>query len=489
MYSVLLLPEFRLQAALRHRPELRGKPVVLVEKENTKGLVIERTESAQKFGVSPGMAAVQALARCPHLTIIPRAESQERNVKAALLEAACALSPDVEITADGYCTVDMRRSGIKDWSAFGTEIVKRLAVLELVANVGIAPNPDLAFLAARKAAPVLVVQSPEIFLSHLAVAEIDPPPRLLAVLKDWGIHTLGQLTGLPRGDLADRLGPEADWLWQRAAGGTERLLRIVRPAEEFVESFDFEREIETLEPLLFILRRFLDQLLLRLSGVNRVAGKMVLILPLENAGEYRREFSIPAPTEDRAVLFRILDTHLESLKLERRPVGCRLEIEAVSPDHQQMRFFENPLKDANRFGETLARLAALVGEENVGVVEMENTHRPDCFRLVPPRFSEVGEATEKGDELAVGLPLRRYRPAMSAQVRVVSHAPAFVVSDTAHGEVNAAHGPYRGSGGWWDREQWGVEEWDIEIAGCGIYRLGLRNGEWFVEGCYEAAIH
>ena len=489
MFTVILLPEFRLQATLRHRPELRGKPVVLVDKENAKGLVMERTEAAEKFGVTAGMAAVQALARCPHLVILPRSKGDENNVKAALLEISCSLSPDVEVTADGYCTVDMRRGGITDWSAWGTEIVRRFSALELSALVGVAPNPDLAFLAARRAAPVLVVQSPATFLSHLAVAEIDPPPHLLAVLREWGIHTLGQLTSLPRGDLADRLGPEADWLWQRAAGGTQRLLRVVRPAEEFSESFDFEREIETLEPLLFILRRFLDQLLLRLAGVNRVAGKMVLVLPLENGGEHRRMFSIPSPTADSAVLFRILDTHLESLKLEGRPNGCRLEIEAVSSDHQQMRFFENPLRDANRFGETLARLTALVGEGNVGVVEMQNTHRPDCFRLVAPRFEDLSEAIEAGDELAVGLPLRRYRPAMPAQVRVVRHEPAFVVSDTAHGEVTAAHGPYRGSGGWWDRELWGVEEWDIEIAGDGIYRLGLKNGQWVIEGCYEAAIH
>ena len=134
-------------------------------------------------------------------------------------------------------------------------------------------------------------------------------------------------------------------------------------------------------------------------------------------------------------------------------------------------------------------LLRLSGKAMLGVVEMENTHRPDCFRLVAPRFADLGEAIEAGDELAVGLPLRRYRPAMPAQVRVLRHAPAFVVSDTAHGEVTAAHGPYRGSGGWWDRELWGVEEWDIEISGCGIYRIGLRNDQWSVEGCYEAAIH
>jgi protein ImuB len=485
MYAVLLLPQFSLQVALRFREALRAQAVAVVDKENAEGLILEVTAAAADTGVVPGMTTVQALARCPGLTILPRALEQEKNLQAALLEIAGSLSPEVEVTAPGCCTVDLRRSGHTEWAAWAGKIVTRLAALEVSGRIGIAPNPDLAFLAARRAAPVLVVQSPTVFLSQLAVAEIDPPPHLLAVLKDWGIHTLGQLTSLPRGDLADRLGPDADWLWLRAAGGTQRLLRLVRPVEEFAECFDFEHEIETLEPLLFILRRFLDQLLVRLETVHRVAAKMTLVLPLENGGSYRRLFTIPSPTAEGAVLFRILDTHLENLKLESRPVGVRLEIEAINPERQQMRFFENPLRDANRFGETLARLIALVGEGHVGVAEKENTHRPDAFRIVPARFQELSTTGEEEEDLAIGLPLRRYRPAMPAQVRVVRQAPAYVVSETAHGAVRAAHGPYRGSGDWWDQQRWSLEEWDVEIAGQGIYRLGWQRGQWTVEGCYE----
>src|SRR5207245_10837869 len=89
--------------------------------------------------------------------------------------------------------------------------------------------------------------------------------EILAVLHKWGIHTLGQLAALDKEQLAARLGPEAVRMWERANGKSERLLKLVRPPESFDESFEFENEIETTEPLLFMLRRFLDQLTLRLS--------------------------------------------------------------------------------------------------------------------------------------------------------------------------------------------------------------------------------
>lgn len=40
-------------------------------------------------------------------------------------------------------------------------------------------------------------------------SRLDPSPELLSVLRDWGIHHLGQLTSLPGGELMDRMGAEA----------------------------------------------------------------------------------------------------------------------------------------------------------------------------------------------------------------------------------------------------------------------------------------
>src|SRR5213593_5298703 len=84
--------------------------------------------------------------------------------------------------------------------------------------------------------------------------------QILAILHKWGIHTLGQLAALDKEQLAARLGPEAIRMWERANGQFNRVLKRVQPPESFEESFEFENEIETAEPFLFMLRRFLEQL-------------------------------------------------------------------------------------------------------------------------------------------------------------------------------------------------------------------------------------
>src|SRR6266487_2892470 len=150
--------------------------------------------------------------------------------------------------------------------------------------------------------------------------------QIITILHKWGIHTLGELTTLGKEELGARLGPEAIRMWEGANGESNRVLKLVRPPESFEESFEFENEIETAEPLLFMLRRFLEQLAVRLSGIYLVAKELTLQITFSNSRQdepavaekqgYERVFKIPQPTNDLDLLFRMLQTHLENFRSE-----------------------------------------------------------------------------------------------------------------------------------------------------------------------------
>src|SRR5438477_3940817 len=161
--------------------------------------------------------------------------------------------------------------------------------------------------------------------------------QILAILHKWGIHTLGQLAALDKEQLGARLGPEAIRLWERANGQSNRVLKLARPPELFEENFEFENEIETAEPLLFMLRRFLEQLAVRLSAIYLVAKELTLNITFSNPPQdgsaaadsqrYERIFKIPQPTNDVDLLFRMLQTHLENFKSEHPIVAVTLTAE------------------------------------------------------------------------------------------------------------------------------------------------------------------
>src|SRR4030095_8961967 len=237
--------------------------------------------------------------------------------------------------------------------------------------------------------------------------------EVFAILHKWGIHTVGQLAALDKEQLGARLSPEAIRMWERANGPSSRLLKLIRPPESFEESFEFEHEIETAEPLLFMLRRFLEQLAVRLAAIYLVAKELTLRITFADsrqdepavAGKQsdERVFKIPQPTNDVDLLFRMLQTHLENFRSEHPIVAVALSAEPIKPSREQFGLFETTLRNPHQLSETLARLTALLGSDQIGTPVLEETHRPDAFRLQPFAWAVVsavpsGENRESGPD-------------------------------------------------------------------------------------------
>jgi len=307
--------------------------------------------------------------------------------------------------------------------------------------------------------------------------------QILVILHKWGIHTLGQLAALDKNDLAVRLGPEAVALWERANGKSMRLLKFVQPAESFAESFEFENEIETVEPLLFMLRRFLEKLSLRLANLYFVAKELTLQITFSDKSCYEHRFKIPQPTRSVETLFRMLHTHLESFKSEFPITAVSLQAEPAKPGQQQFGLFETALRDPAQLSETLARLTGLLGADRVGTPVLEDTHRPDAFQLAP--FVWQLDAAPLVQDPFPSCVLRRFRAPVSASVFLAENQPAHLRSAQLQGEVEAAHGPYHSSGNWWDEKSWARAEWDVQLENGAVCRCHREKEAWNLDGVYD----
>ena len=350
------------------------------------------------------------------------------------------------------------------------------------------PNPQIAVLPARSAKQIERVKETE---------------RIFSILHQWGIHTLGQLAALSRDDLAARLGMRAVEMWERANGRAKRILKLVSPPESFIESFEFENEIETAEPLLFILRRFLQQLATRLNVIYLVAKELRLRLTFADKSQYERIFKIPQPTNNEDILFRMLHTHLENFTSKHPIVAIELEAQPSRSVRQQFGLFETALRDPVQLHETLARLVGLLGADRVGTPVLEETHRPDAFRMESFAWEfhhpepEIGSdrprptlsPRERGacDSMAVRgyVPLRRFRKRKKATVLLEHNHPVHVRASEVDGPTIAEEGPFPLSGNWWDERGWARVEWDVEIENGVIARCHCDEEGWAIDGIYD----
>src|SRR5437667_4951792 len=308
--------------------------------------------------------------------------------------------------------------------------------------------------------------------------------QILAILHKWGIHTLGQLAALDKEQLGARLGPEAIRMWERANGQSNRVLKLVRPPESFEERFEFENEIETAEPLLFMLRRFLEQLAVRLSAIYLVAKELTLRITFAGKHNYERVFKIPQPTNDVDLLFRMLHTHLENFKSEHPIIAVALSAQPIKPAREQFGLFETTLRNPSQLSETLARLTAFLGADRVGTPVLEETHRPDAFRMEP--FTWHGLPAHPIDKMSMPRPaLRRFRPAAPASVLLDEDTPAHVRGVDSCGKVVRQHGPYLSSGNWWDEKWWARAEWDLQLENGVLCRSYESVDGWKIVGIYD----
>jgi protein ImuB len=311
--------------------------------------------------------------------------------------------------------------------------------------------------------------------------------EIFAILHKWGIHTLGQLAALDKEQLGARLGPEAIRMWERANGRSNRLLKLIRPPESFQESFEFEREIETAEPVLFMLRRFLEQLAVRLTAIYLVSKELTLRITFANKQSYERVFKIPQPTNDVDLLFRMLQTHLENFRSEHPIVAVMLSAEPIKPAGEQFGFFETTLRNPHQLSETLARLTALLGADRIGTPVLEETHRPGAFRMQPFAW-QVGAIDlnrPKAIEPTFRTALRRFRPHVAASVLQDEDTPAHVRSAEMSGKIIEQRGPYLLSGNWWDEKSWGRAEWDLQLQNGELVRAHECDGVWKIDGVYD----
>jgi hypothetical protein len=174
MFATIYLPNFYLQAALRHQTPPAGTPVGLIDEKEKKAVIIQLNAVAETAGVRLGMTPSQGLARCLSLVIKPRSAAQETSIQDILLHYGFTLSPYVEATGPGLCTVQF--TDPRHLAGKVSRVITQLAECEILAQAGISQTSDTSFLAAHLARPVLQIENPKEFLDPLPIETLAISP-------------------------------------------------------------------------------------------------------------------------------------------------------------------------------------------------------------------------------------------------------------------------------------------------------------------------
>jgi hypothetical protein len=216
--------------------------------------------------------------------------------------------------------------------------------------------------------------------------------EILDMLKLWGVRTFKEFAELPVAGVSERLGQDGLKLRELASGKSIRHLKLRQSAPEFNNTIELEYAVAELEPLAFILARLLNQICANLNAYALATNALRVEMKLENGATHEIKLNLPYPMRDHKVFLKLLLLDTEMHPPPSAVVRISITCEPVKPRVLQTGLFIPLAPEPEKLELMLARLAKLVGAENIGSPEVLDTHRPDAFRV--KRF-ELKEAKRR----------------------------------------------------------------------------------------------
>jgi len=499
-FACVEVPYFAAAVAERCEPALRERPVAVVTGAPPVTRVVEANAPARAHGVRPGITDAEAGARCPELVRRARMDEAVSAAHHALLEACLVVSPRVEDGGPGLAHVDL--GGLARLLGGDAGIAARLARaardVGLEARVGVAGVRTAARVAAGLGRPVHVVPpgGERIALAAAALADLPLAEDLVATLARWGVVTLGDLAALPRAGVAARLGVAGVAAHDLACGRDREPFRTWTPPPFWEEAQGLEWEIESLDALAAALAVVLERLCTRLAGAHLLADTLDVRLALASGAHHVRAVPLAAPMGEVRSILAVLILDLAAHPPAASVTGVAVSARVVPRRAVPRGLWQPPVPLTRDLAAALARLAALVGPDNVGAPVLLDSHHPDAVILAPfapdaARDAVVPAPTAPvtAGERTARLALRRVRPPRRIDVETDGRGRPRVVRGALSDEacVTAGAGPWRVSGEWWDTRAWSRDEWDVALTDGSVCRLAHdhRTGTWHLDGVYD----
>src|SRR6476659_9733019 len=182
----------------RDRPELRGQPVAVGGRPESRGVVAAASYEARTFGVRSAIPMARAVRLCTELVIVSPDFSKDRSVSQQVFAIYRSITPLVEPLSLDEAYLDVTENA---WDEpLGMNVARRLKSMirettGLTASAGVAPNKFLAKIASAWRKPdgltVIAPERVESFLQQLPVDALwGVGPVTASRLRERGIERL-----------------------------------------------------------------------------------------------------------------------------------------------------------------------------------------------------------------------------------------------------------------------------------------------------------
>lgn len=370
----------------RDDPSLRGKPVIVGGRPESRGVVSTASYEARKSGVHSAMPLAEARRRCPEAVFLPVNFRKYREVSLQIREIFLTYTPIMEPLSLDEAFLDVSGST----SLFGSseDIASTIKArihqeLDLTASVGVAYNKFLAKLASdlKKPNGFVVVPSNSVqeFLDPLPVERVWGVGKKTAEhLYSLNVRTVRDLRQLDINVLSKRFGALGTQLFELARGIDERPVESEREAKSVGRETTFAVDIadrDVLETILLELACDIGQTL----RTQKLKGRTITLKArYDDFQTLSRSHTLPEGTNLDDIIFRIASELLRSVTLKRPLRLLGISVHSLAAEELgQLSLFAETSNERKKLVEVTDAIKAKYGEHIITRARLLKRNRED----------------------------------------------------------------------------------------------------------------
>lgn len=369
--------------AMELRQPPQTGPIVVTDGSGARRRVIACNTAAIEAGIIIGMDAPSAMMRESQLRMLDRAKADERRAIFALASWTHQFTSDVCLDVARWLVwleVGASLRYFNSLTTLYTQLERGIERLGYTTSIGIAPTIEAAAVLTKHPGLLPVLNESEIrrALGPLPLAGLEIGTRAIDQLHTTGLRTVADLLGVPSEALARRFGEELPDYLQRLLGERADVRRRHRAPAVYRRRYDFMEGVESVDGLLFPLRRILQEFAGYLRGRDLAVQHLAVTLLHGHSAQTVLRLVTSAPQRNASHLFALLREKLERTALAGPALALQLSAsEFVEPQVMQGDFFDDPHRENANWSALLDKLRARLGPDAVRRLGLRDDHRPE----------------------------------------------------------------------------------------------------------------
>jgi len=283
----------------RDYPELRGQPVVVGGRPDSRGVVATCSYEARKFGIHSAMPTSRAYQLCPNAKFVPPRFAAYKQASEEIHKVFKQYTDIIEPLSLDEAYLDVSESDCCNGSA--TLIAKEIRSdiyksIQLTASAGIAYNKFLAKLASDQNKPdgqfVIKPGEAEVYLETLPIGRFYGVGKVTeSKMQASGIKTGGDLKNKTLVELQSLFGNSAEYYYSISRGIDHRPVSSTYVRKSLGSETTFQNDISDVDEMLKHLTDLLINVLDSLSNRELLAYTITIKVKYTNFTQVTRSYT------------------------------------------------------------------------------------------------------------------------------------------------------------------------------------------------------